>query len=831
MASLQDIVKKNKRLVKGPGGVLTEETPESVQSLAGQFGLPAAPIDPQSTVAIGGNAHQAKMAGTPNQVQNAIRSANDPSQRLSDATRTADVRTQQTHAEKAKSEKSQALQDLGQLGDRVHGFIEAQRQKLAQAAPVQQEVAVEESQITGLPSDPASLTALKNDLATFRQNPNDMQALLRINTTLGRAANSVLRPDEVGQLFQSAVDAITKGGADVIDNSLDVDDLMALGNFPYDAAQLEELLGVPRTEVGKYSVGQLRQALEAAAQAEFQNTAALEQQATSGLLGAAERGEARGQAREASRTGVRSTEQDIQNLERQIENADQVMFAGQVVPVDQLLRDDVVSQTISDFFKSPEARARLEATEPQLVEFIRKNEALLSEAAKQMQAGASEFGDIQQDNQALATVGSQAIDPALMAAVVPGYGQLSADRIDPSKHPFLAHIASLPADKAEAFVAGSTQLATNPLTKDVVPELASLSDAELSALQLQRGADSPAVKKLLANREMKQKLNNLAGEDPAVAVQTLTGGQYTDPGQLQDAIVNNMAASVLGLGGADTSTWDGDRDGRLDSIDSLINKAQASTPGATLKGILSGQVQTYQPRSLERYNPPKEVESVFSKLKPYTLDGSFSPEELKQANLSEDELWAAKDAGLSGKWGDTGRLLEGLVARHQQANSRVELARYPTTPAPKEPTQYNPGLALEYEGISTRIGEDAVRLENRLRELESSSAGRRYEIEPLKQRLNHLRISSNIFKEYATKANTPPPPPPPGAPKAKEQKWYEPILQNHVVNPITNPVAATKEALSYNPVKGTETTIAGAQQVGKDVKGSVAELKKKKWKV
>jgi hypothetical protein len=282
-------VNKNKKsLVKGPGGQLTEETQENVQTLAGKASLASAPLDPASTAAIGGNPHQQKMAGSPAQAATALRMAQDPSQSLATTVRTQQARTQQTDQEKAGQEKSQALKDLGQLGDRVNQLIEGQRAKLvAQAAPQAQQEAAASPAVTGLPTDPTKLTALKNDLKTFQQNPNDMEALLRINQALGRSANTVLAPAEIAGLYESSVDAIARAGAETLDNDLQVEDLIALGNFPYEASELSSLLNVPEADITKYSVVQLRAALNKAADEEFSNAQQLEQQASSTVLGSA----------------------------------------------------------------------------------------------------------------------------------------------------------------------------------------------------------------------------------------------------------------------------------------------------------------------------------------------------------------------------------------------------------------------------------------------------------------------------------------------------------------------------------------------------------------
>ncbi len=71
MASLAETLRNNRQdtqLVRGAGGVLTEQKPQDLQQLAGQAGLATSPTTPIGAAMVGGNPDQQKMAGTPAQL-------------------------------------------------------------------------------------------------------------------------------------------------------------------------------------------------------------------------------------------------------------------------------------------------------------------------------------------------------------------------------------------------------------------------------------------------------------------------------------------------------------------------------------------------------------------------------------------------------------------------------------------------------------------------------------------------------------------------------------------------------------------------------------------
>ncbi len=675
---LDRVGRGRKALLRGPSGELVETSTEEVQQLAGKAGLAAPPIDPLSTAAIGGNEYQKRMAGTPAQAGAALRIAQDSNQSLADAERRLQPRSEATQQEAATQQKSKDLQDLGQLGDRVNTFIEGQRKRLESAAVTTADVQVTPGAVSGLPTDPAQLGAVKQAAKQLLANPGDMQALLTLNQSLGRNTNSTVTPEELQQLYESSASTIARSGAANVENDLDVSDLIAAGTFPYDANQIGELLGVPSAEISKYSIAQLRDRLEQVSQEEFSGVQQLEQKATSGVLGVAERATARGMAREASRTGLRSTEQDMQKLEQSIANADQVSFGGQTYQVDDLLRDDTISGLVSDYLNSApgsEVRTRLESTEPELIRFIQSNEAVLDDAAKQMAAGAQQFTDVQKANQAIQQVAGVDVAPELMKALFSDFGELRADRYDPTQTGFYQRLAALDDAGKQQFVNAANEIAHGPL-KDLTPELAQLSADELAALELERGPrESPKIRALIANREAQAKLATLSPDNPADIVSTYTQGQYNNVGALQNEITDNTAASILGIGGTSTSAFDSDGDGKVDDPKTILENMQKATPKATLRDAIQGKATSYATHTLEPYDPaPGPAAIAFSKLRDVAADGKLTPEEVRGAKFTEDELYGLED--LPQKWGAAGSAIPKMLRDFRTKRTADILTRY-----------------------------------------------------------------------------------------------------------------------------------------------------------
>lgn len=677
--TLQDKIATNRKLVKGRGGVLSQESPEEIQTLAGKAGLQAPPTTAIGAGMIGANADQQKMMGSPQQMQAALRLSQEPSESLADVERRRQVRQEATASEEAAKQKSEDLKALGGLGDRVASFIDVQRQKLASQTVVPGQVQVNEQVIPittgGATADQAQL---KDVLKQLRADPGNQQLQLQANQLLGRGINSVLTPDEINGLYESSIATLARSGAETVQDKLQVEDLLALPEFGYDLNSLSDLLGLPPDQVSKLDLGQLQARVNEIQQIEFQQANQLGQAATSGQLGAAERQVARQAGQEASRTGLRSTEADVRRLDEAIARADEVSFGGNQYKIEDLLSDDTISGVISDYLNAPEGsptRLQLEKTEPGLIQFIRSNQTLLDDAAKELGAGAQQFSATQQYNQQVATIGNQTLDPALAKQLIPGYGELSATQLDPNSVPLLQIAKLLPPTQGANLVSTVNALSQDPRTADsIASELAALSPEQLQQLHLELGPErSVALKQYLENRTQYNQIQNTDPNDIRSIIDAYTGGEFQDEESLQKVYQANKIANFLGLPSKDVSAFDSDDDGKLDPPASLLDRLKKSVPKATLADAASGKVPVYTPQGMGAPTLDNLQQEVYNKLADKVADGDLSVADFRDAEFGEDTLLQMADAGMLKDWPLPVRV-QALQQLNAAANQRTQSA-------------------------------------------------------------------------------------------------------------------------------------------------------------
>lgn len=684
MASLADTLKqrRQKGLTRGPGGVLTEESPEEIQSLAGQAGLAAPPTTAIGAGMIGANQDQQKMMGTPAQKQAALDIASQvpEQQTLATTLRRDQPRAEATAVESQAIEKSEDMKNLGSLGDRVTDIINTQRQLLQEQGQSGQGVEVQ----TAPEFQGKDVSSIKDLLGEFRKDPGNQQLLLQINQSLGYDVNRQLSPAEVDQLYESAVDSIARGGAGVVDDDLNVEDLINLPNFGYDMDTLSELLGIPREEVSKYTVGQLREAVDKTASDEFSKVQGLEQQTQSGQLGTAERGLARQAAREASRVGTRSSEADVANLESQIANADQVTFAGREYKVDDLLRDDTISGIISEYMNSApgsEIRQAIEKQEPGLLDFIKKNEALLQDASTQMQAGAQTFQDTQSYNRSLRSTpfGGVDLDESVARAIIPGYGQLQAARVNIDDVPVLKYVTSRGADAGRQFASEvNTEVSKDP---SFAEQLAGIPDAGvLDNLRIEE--NGPKWQGYKQASDMRRAIEKIDTNSIHSVLGTMLQGY--NPEQVGQ-VFNSLNASTAGvLDPQLAKILDANGDGQFDGENEIKSRLLSFQPKPTLVAASQDRMQKYTPPQSPKISP--EQKSAGDKLiQSMRGSGKISPSADTIANMSIGELEAVKKSQQTapGLWDPISKAVS--TPDYHIAQKKAEAERGPAGPAQPPP--------------------------------------------------------------------------------------------------------------------------------------------------
>lgn len=641
MASLSETLQQNKQklLTRSPSGQLSEESPEGetegIQSLSAKAGLAAPPLSPQGAAVLGATPKQQDMQGSKAQKTAALTLASQPAANLQTAVREGQARTQQTAQEQAGTQKSQAMKDLGAMGDRVNDFVNAQRAKLQAATPVTQEV---QKEFQG-----HDLSTLHPLLEQLQKDPTNQKLMLQVNQELGYDISKQLDPAEINQLYQDSTSAIAQGGAGVVDDNLTGAQLLQDPKFGYNSQQLSQLLGVPEAQLAGMTVPQIRDTVSKIMTDEFSHSQELAQKVTSGELGGAERAEARGLGREASSTGVRASEADVAHLNKQIENADQVMFGGKQMSVEDILKDDNISKTITDYMNSAPGsaeRAQLEKTEPALIEFINKNQAVLADAAAQLSGGAKTFQETQAANKALGTLGGVQLPDELAKELIPGYGTLQAERVDPSKIAPLAYASKLdPASQAQFATALATAHAKDPT---IAKEVAGLTADELGKLKIESTDPNSQFNQYLNVKQANEKIQNLSPDKPNDIIQAASG--FTNPKQAQDYLTQAKASSTLGFGGSySADILDANGDGKIDDPAQILANMKNKAKLPTLKDAAAGNLSTVTQDKIQRPELSTSFQQIVDKLKGAAADGHVTGDELKQSGLSQDEMIRLSD--------------------------------------------------------------------------------------------------------------------------------------------------------------------------------------------
>lgn len=434
MATLKDILNNNrKRAVVN--GQLVDTSEEELQSIAKASGSPI-PTTPQETGVIGASPDAAKMAGTPGQTQVALRANIQGQNDLGTAQRTQQPRKVANQVEQTSQQRSAQLQGLGDLQSRVQQLADKQINQALTQAPIQPQINTE-ALLADLANQPVQvqqqIQAALGKAAQGTASPADYQ---QIASALGyNPANIAELKDKIGKYFQPASDQIanqltTAVPGQVTVGSLSKDQLQSLGFNSLGA--LTNLLGLPNRDALKnMTIEQLQEQVQKVQQEDYNQTRALEQRAADPALSEAERQQATHDLRQLGAVGTQASEQDMQNLNSQLENADQVSFNGQQYTVGDILSDDFLKATVKAYIDNPEAAAQLKEKEPELSTWIDQNRAALEKSVQSASQGAQSVIDKQIRNQALAKVGDYTVPDEVMKQIYPDWGSISNAHYSP----------------------------------------------------------------------------------------------------------------------------------------------------------------------------------------------------------------------------------------------------------------------------------------------------------------------------------------------------------------------------------------------------------------
>lgn len=580
MASLADTINNNlstgKRMVRTSTGQLVEESIPQTELAAGQGTAPA--ITPGGAAMQGASPDVAKMAGTPNQLSNAVRQSLDGQTTLQKHTADKQPRTQMTPEEEARKVKQQQIQQqLGATGSRVQDMVAKQEQNLATATATGMKLPAGIIPKEGV--DPAVAGAAW--AAVINAAPGT-----KAQTDAVIALRGMLPPDvdtvALNTAIEKAKDEQSKkdtgaAAADTVVDTIKVKDVLTdLGTT---AEDLADTLGITVDQVNNMDINQLNTMVNSLAQGTGQIDAA----AVNDNLSAAERGALRDAAKDASATGMAASDQQLLDLGTELESADIVTFLGKSGTLKDLLSDKEITDRI-DAMMVDGSWEKLPDTDP-LKQFIIKYKEALTTTGNTAIAGVTEVQKIQDDNVASVKFGETTLDPAVVQALTGiDMGSLQNTRIDPNSNPVLAALKGITNPVIANTIA--QQINQNP---EMIKELAALSKEQVDALGMgKEPVEGTGWGKYMKAIDNKKKWATIDKRNPDAVVDFFLG-----PGRGAEAaekIKDNARRRAAGLpehGGFDMLDEDGD--GVIDDLGKLSANIEGRMNPATLRQAANGK--------------------------------------------------------------------------------------------------------------------------------------------------------------------------------------------------------------------------------------------------
>lgn len=634
MATLQQTLRglpqADDQITRGPGGVLQQK--KTLQQATQQAGLAAAPLTPLAAQMTGADEQAAKMAGTPQQLQAALKQATEPME-LQTALRRKPVRTEATAAELQTIQKSGDMQKLGGLGDRVTNLIKDEYKKLSSTA-------VDLLAVTEYLGKP--LAPIADKLLALKNNPQDMNAQLAVAEYFGKALDPI---GEVPKLFKSTAESVGTAAAGAVRDLKDIPISEIIGDLGYDIPSLSGLLGIAEADLQKYSVEDLQAKVNQLSSEEFSASQQLQQTATSRLVGAAERGLAREAGRELSATGIGAAEADVQGLVDAVNSSDQITFLGQTKSYRDWLADEEISAMIKEVVESPEGsklRTDLEKNYPEFYSFVKNNEGSLKLLTSSIQTGATQFKQIQDKNKKF--LEDSGLSDAALKIYADKFTGLLANEIKPTDIPVVDYISTLKSDDEKKKFSDTlnTIVSTDP---KLAAEINDLSKDQLIALGI--GQPESNWSKMTSYNQRIDEIGKIKDSD----YDRLIGETFSDVSSLELAQENIKTGNILKTLGLDSGVSVTSLDPESLKKNLLDGKTKISVVDAA-----AGNVPEWKKQKLGAPKfPTAGVDyDLISKLGNLLQDGSLTSEEIYAAgspvqSLNLDELIRLESLSGNGK--------------------------------------------------------------------------------------------------------------------------------------------------------------------------------------
>jgi hypothetical protein len=486
-ASLNNLRKLN--------GQLVQTSSEELQNLASSAERSATPSTPLEAGAIGGNADQAKMAGSSANKLQALRQSIRAESDLQTASKRQADRTSRTAEEQARAEQEGLLTgSLGSLDTRVQEIaakVFAPQPAEAMQGPTG--LGINSAALATAVKDPAGqarATELATKLGQGTVSPGELVEL----AGLVGISDSSIGPDQLAKTLKELflTDAASLGQA----AASQVQDDITLGQAlsPDELAQVAEAMGIAPADLQSMNTAGFEGAIRKfQADRGFNNLEDLQRRAADPFSSPADRELARRQLREMGSTGMRTVERAMDAVLEQASSATTVNMGGTEMKVSEMLNDQSIAANVKLFLEgTDEDRAKLTGQFGQdFANWVTENQEALKAATAKIDTAVTDLAKLQTANRELADLGPNAgrLDDGVMKVFYPEWGKLTANQLQPV--PLLNTLKELGARSpslASQITAGLSALAREGYAEDLQ------ALAGMDAIQLHRaGLTSPGA--------------------------------------------------------------------------------------------------------------------------------------------------------------------------------------------------------------------------------------------------------------------------------------------------------------------------------------------------
>lgn len=415
-------------LVKRNGQLFEEET-----SLADRVKAAGTttPTTPAGAASIGASPDAAKMVGTPAQKQAAVQQT-EKEQTLEGVNRLSQPRQQATQQETAATNLSNTFSKLGSMGTRVQALVDQKLQSVSQAGNAQATVkdsglagalGIDPSQVAAQTSDPNSpLNLAKAALQVLSQTPTGLEAEKALQTL----ANLGIQHETARGLLDTGASAIGTAVAAVTPDTLKASDLDVSQLGFANLAEMAATLGVPEETLANANVATIQQMARDAQQRELAKVDTLKAQLRNTPVGSAQHKILMQQLADMGQVGVTGAEAQAQEAVQKLNTADQVTVGDTTMSVEDMLKDDNLSNLISQYVQAdPATRDKILPADKfgDLRAWVDSNQQALGVLANDLQATSKAFGTVQAQWDDLATTSGVPLTDELMATIVPGWNR------------------------------------------------------------------------------------------------------------------------------------------------------------------------------------------------------------------------------------------------------------------------------------------------------------------------------------------------------------------------------------------------------------------------